>query len=160
MASSDIRPATPDDTPYITATLTHEFGSTDIFSRGRMFDALRLPTHLAVNGPTPLGLAITRFERDECELLCLVATEPRRGIGTLLLDHSRRLATEHGCRRLFLTTTNDNLDALRFYQRRGMTLASLHAGAMNLARALKPSIPAIGHHGIPIRDDLELEYIL
>jgi hypothetical protein len=54
-------------------------------------------------------------------------------------------------------TTNDNLGALRFYQRRGLRLVALHVGAVAESRRLKPSIPEVGHDGIPIRDELELE---
>jgi hypothetical protein len=54
-------------------------------------------------------------------------------------------------------TTNDNLRALRFYQRRGLRLAALYPGAVEESRRLKPSIPLIGENGIPIRDELELE---
>jgi hypothetical protein len=62
-----------------------------------------------------------------------------------------------GRTRVWLITTNDNLDALRFYQRRGFTLAALHRGAVARSRRLKPTIPEVGAHGIPIRDELELE---
>jgi hypothetical protein len=54
-------------------------------------------------------------------------------------------------------TTNDNLDALRFYQRRGMRLVGLAPDAVKVSRAFKPSIPEIGAYGIPIRDELTLE---
>jgi len=48
--------------------------------------------------------------------------------------------------------------ALRFYQRRGFRLAALHQGAVDDSRArLKPEIPEVGAHGIPLRDELELE---
>ena len=57
---------------------------------------------------------------------------------------------------LRLTTTNDNLDALRFYQRRGFRLQALRPGAVDAARAYKPTISAVGEHGIPIRDELDL----
>ncbi len=56
-----------------------------------------------------------------------------------------------------MTTTNDNVDALRFYQRRGWNLAALHEDAVTRARRLKPEIPLVGDHGIPIRHELELE---
>jgi len=69
----------------------------------------------------------------------------------------KRAAQETGCRRLWLITTNDNLDALRLYQRRGFTLAAVHPNAAAEARRLKPEIPLIGEYGIPIRDELELE---
>jgi hypothetical protein len=61
-----------------------------------------------------------------------------------------------GARRVWLATTNDNLDALAFYQRRGFRLAELRPGAVDAARRLKPTIPAVGAHGIPMRDELEL----
>ena len=55
-------------------------------------------------------------------------------------------------------TTNDNVDALRFYQRRGFRLARVDAGAVDRSRAtIKPAIPEVGDHGIPLRDELELE---
>jgi ribosomal protein S18 acetylase RimI-like enzyme len=57
-------------------------------------------------------------------------------------------------------TTNDNVDALRFYQRRGFRLAALRAGAVEDARArLKPEIPWTGADGIELRDELELEKV-
>jgi hypothetical protein len=60
--------------------------------------------------------------------------------------------------RLWLVTTNDNVDALRFYQRRGFRLAELRPEAVTLSRrALKPEIPMVGAHGIELRDELELD---
>jgi hypothetical protein len=53
-------------------------------------------------------------------------------------------------------TTNDNLRALRFYQRRLRPLA-VHRDAIARSRALKPSIPEVGVDGIPLRHELELE---
>ncbi|HEX6140904.1 MAG TPA: 2-oxo-4-hydroxy-4-carboxy-5-ureidoimidazoline decarboxylase, partial [Candidatus Limnocylindria bacterium] len=63
-----------------------------------------------------------------------------------------------GHHRLWLVTTNDNLDALHFYLRRGMRVAAVHAGAVDRDRALKPEIPRFnGSNGLPIRDLVELE---
>jgi hypothetical protein len=56
-----------------------------------------------------------------------------------------------------LITTNDNIDAIRFYQRRGMRLVAVHRDAVDDARRAKPSIPMIGEYGIPIHDELEFE---
>lgn len=38
-----------------------------------------------------------------------------------------------------------------------MRLVAVHQGAVDAARRLKPAIPLIGKHGIPIHDELELE---
>jgi hypothetical protein len=79
---------------------------------------------------------------------------PRNGSS----DTRKEIARRAGCSRFWLITTNDNVDALRFYQRRGFRLAALHSGAVDDSRArLKPEIPEVGDHGIPIRDEIELE---
>jgi hypothetical protein len=57
---------------------------------------------------------------------------------------------------LRLTTTNHNLDALRFYQRRVFRLAALRLSAVDEARLRKPSIPTYGHYAIPVHDELDL----
>jgi ribosomal protein S18 acetylase RimI-like enzyme len=70
-----------------------------------------------------------------------------------LLGGSPRAA---GCRQVQLVTTNDNMRALRFYQRRGFRLVALHPGALERSRELKPEIPETGLHGIPLSDELVL----
>jgi ribosomal protein S18 acetylase RimI-like enzyme len=71
----------------------------------------------------------------------------------------KTFAKRSGCRRLRLTTTNDNLNALRFYQKVGFILAALRPNAIEKTRKLKP-IPMLGENGIPIRDEIELELML
>jgi len=73
-------------------------------------------------------------------------------VGSELHAAAFAAASARGLRRVWLLTTNDNLDALRFYQRRGMRIANVHR-----ARALKPSIPTVGEHGIEVHDEIELE---
>lgn len=95
---------------------------------------------------------------EQCEVLTLHATEQWHGVGTALIDAVEQLAAGHGCARLWLITTNDNVDALRFYQRRGFQLAAIHRRAVDDSRSrLKPEIPVAGAYGIPMRDEIELE---
>jgi GNAT superfamily N-acetyltransferase len=99
-----------------------------------------------------------RIEGGECELAILDSPLARRGGGSAVIEAIVREARAAGCRRVWLITTNDNVDALAFYQRRGFRLAALHRDAVTKARdALKPEIPEVGGNGIPIRDELELE---
>jgi N-acetylglutamate synthase-like GNAT family acetyltransferase len=96
-----------------------------------------------------------------CEVLTLHVDVRGRGVGTALIAEVKRVATHAGCTRLWLITTNDNVDALRFYQRRGFRLAALHRGAVDDSRVrLKPEIPEVGDYQIPLRDELELEHEL
>ena len=94
----------------------------------------------------------------QCEVLTLHADEQWRGAGTALIEAAGQLARRQGCTRLWVITTNDNVDALRFYQRRGFQLAAVHRGAVDDSRSsLKPEIPLTGAYGIPLRDEIELE---
>jgi hypothetical protein len=56
-----------------------------------------------------------------------------------------------------LVTTNNNLRALAFYQKRVFRLVRLVPGAVEQSRKLKPSIPQVDAAGLPIRDELHLE---
>jgi GNAT superfamily N-acetyltransferase len=94
----------------------------------------------------------------QCEILTLHAGDQWHGTGTALIEAVGQLARRQGCGRLWVITTNDNVDALRFYQRRGFCLVRVHRGAVDRSRAsLKPEIPAVGAYGIPLRDEIELE---
>lgn len=130
--------------------------------RGELVDALSHPSLVALDdGGRLAGVLTYVLEGAACEVLTLHAAERFGGAGTALLDAVRAVAREAGCTRLWLITTNDNVDALRFYQRRGFRLGAVHVGAVDDARArLKPQIPAVGDHGIPLRDELELERAL
>ncbi len=123
--------------------------------RGTTFDVLALPGFVAELGEAPAGIATYRPVGSAFELAVLAAATPRSGIGRALVAAVRAVAAE---RPLRVVTTNDNLDALRFYQRQGFRLVELRAGAVDEARrTIKPGIPLLGAHGIALRDELELE---
>jgi hypothetical protein len=77
-------------------------------------------------------------------------------VGTVLMETVAADAQRLRCHEIRLTTTNDNLDAIRFYQRRGLRLVALRAGAVDRARLEKPEIPRAGAYGIPLRDEIDL----
>jgi ribosomal protein S18 acetylase RimI-like enzyme len=137
--------------------LTRSWGSTRVVSRGRLRDALDLPGFVASFDEERVGLLTLSIVGDECEVVTIDSAAERRGVGRALLEAAAEAAVAAGCRRLWLITTNDNLPALRFYQRLGWDLVALHRGAVDEARQLKPEIPLVGLDGIAIRHELELE---
>lgn len=154
-----IRPYRASDRAWAEAHLDAEWGGPLQARRGELHDVLALPGFVAEQDGIPRGIATYRPDGAECELAFVEAFEPRRGVGTELLEAVRRAAA--GCERIWLVTTNDNLDALRFYQRRGFRLLELRPGAVDEAReTLKPGIARVGAYRIPIRDELELELSL
>lgn len=84
------------------------------------------------------------------------ALEKGIGVGTKLLEAVRNKAVESHCRGIWLITTNDNTDAMRFYQKKGLFLVAVHRDSIKQARKLKPDIPLIGNDGIPVRDEIEM----
>lgn len=147
-----VREKSPADQDWIETLLAERWGSTDVVFGGASHAAHRLPAWIAGDRQ---GLA-TYHLAERADLVTLDAVVPGRGIGTALVqalaDHLRAA----GWPALHVSTTNDNLDALRFYQRRGFRLKAVYPGAIDQARRLKPTIPQIGHYGIPIRDEIEL----
>ncbi len=151
-----IREGRPLDRPEIRRILFREWGAPGVVSRGRLHPAHEYPAKLAVRGRRIVGLLTYRIDRRRCEVVTLNSFLEGRGIGTKLLAAATRTARSAGCREIWLVTTNDNLRAIGFYQRRAFFLRRVHARALEGSRRLKPSIPKMGMNGIPLRDEVEL----
>jgi GNAT superfamily N-acetyltransferase len=153
-----VRAATPEDRKTIARLLAGSWGTTTLLAHGVAYDAALLPALLAERGGELAGLLTYTVEPDEgMEIVTLDAVERRSGAGTALLASAVDVARTAGARRIWLVTTNDNLDALRFYQRRGLRIVGVAPGAVDEARLRKPTIPLVGDHGIQIHDELTLE---
>jgi len=100
------------------------------------------------------------FDGDDCEIVTLDSLREGIGIGAALIEAVKQHAQNVGCKRLFLVTTNDNIYSLRFYQKRGFRMTKINIGATDRARKKKPEISTVGYFGIPIHDEIELEYRL
>lgn len=111
----------------------------------------------ACEGGDMLGLITYRISDDEMEILSLDSIRENCGTGTALLNRALSEARARRLRRVKLITTNDNLRAMQFYQKRGFDMIKLHHNALEQSRKLKPEIPLIGDNGIPLRHEIEFE---
>lgn len=145
---------TPDDLPLLREFWITHWGADFMIVHG---DTIRYDEVKGFVVEDWNGLLTFQVRNAECEVTSLDSLEEGKGIGTALLNEVLQEAKKRSCRRLFLTTTNNNLNALRFYQKFGFELCALRRGAINASRKQKPSIPQIGMNGIPLRDELELE---
>jgi ribosomal protein S18 acetylase RimI-like enzyme len=153
-----VRAAVDDDLPWSQELLTKSYGAVHVITGENGRDADRLPALVAEDDAGErVGLLTYAIAATGLEIVTIDAVRPHRGIGTALLDTARAVAADAGCTRLWLITTNDNLDALRFYQRRGLRIRAVHPGAVQRARHRKPQIPEVGGFGIALHDELELE---
>ncbi len=136
----------------------NHWGSTTVVSRGIVHHPADVTGFAAVDSDgTWLGLVTIRTTSDQWEIISLDSLNPGIGIGGALLDTVEREAHTHGATRLWLITTNDNVHALGFYQRRQWEWVAIHRNAIDLARHLKPEIPHYSGDGIAILHEIELE---
>jgi ribosomal protein S18 acetylase RimI-like enzyme len=153
-----VRPLTEEDRSWAAAIEGQSWGEPGVARLGELVDPTSLPGFVARLDGERAGLVTYAVRGDECEVVTLRSLREGRGVARALLDAVREAATEAGCRRLWLITTNDNLRALALYQRWGMDLVALHRHAVSDSRRrLKPSIPERGANGVPIAHELELE---
>jgi ribosomal protein S18 acetylase RimI-like enzyme len=151
-----VRPRGDADSPAVRTFLT-ENHSLRVARRGVLLHPMEHPALIAVDGDRLAGVLTYVVDGASCEILTLHAGAQWHGIGSALLAEVARVAAAAGCTRLWLVTTNDNVDALRFYQRRDFRLTALRPGAVDAGRAtLKPEVPLTGAYGIHLRDELEL----
>jgi GNAT superfamily N-acetyltransferase len=151
-----VRALRDDERAWARSVLNDSWGEIAI-AAGREHRPATLPTLVAEDGGERAGLATYLIEDRDCELVTLDALTVGGGIGGALVEAVADTARAAGCTRLRVITTNDNLPALRLYQRHGFVLAAARLDEIEATRRRKPEIPAIGHAGIPIRDELELE---
>lgn len=155
--SFTVRSLTDDDRPWLTGFMTERWGVPLAAGGGRLHRLDDLPGFAAVSADGAVAGVVTYLiEPDACEVVSIDSVVQGEGVGTALLEAACQAAAAAGCRRVRLITTNDNVDALRFYQRRGFTLTELRPGAVDESRRMKPQIPLAGAYGIPIRDELVL----
>jgi GNAT superfamily N-acetyltransferase len=154
-----VRALRDDERAWAAQVVSESWGET-VVSGAREHRPALLPALVAEADGERAGLATYLIEDDDCELVTLDALAVGGGIGGALVDALADSARAAGCTRLHLATTNDNLPALRLYQRHGFVLAEVRLDGVEMSRRRKPQIPATGHAGIPIRDELILERAL
>ncbi|PVB60337.1 GNAT family N-acetyltransferase [Labrenzia sp. 011] len=134
--------------------LTERWTAPDIMLDNEMHDASRLPGYVAYDGDELVGLVTLVKREGEWEILTLDSIKRWGGVGSQLLDAVISEARSKNVSRLIVRTSNDNLDAFRFYQRRGFRLERIGQGVIDRERELKPGIPLRGDYGIEIHDEV------
>ncbi len=160
MPNFSIEPLVSTDRSQVEQICRTYWGDAMVVAHGVIFHPAELPGFKAVQADRIVGLLTYNLVGENCEIIALASLQESMGIGTALIDTVRDTARRAHARRLWLITTNDNLHALRFYQKRGFELVAIHRHAMDESRKIKPQIPLVGADGIPLRDEIELELLL
>ena len=155
-----VRQLTIDDLPRLRAVWKENWGDEFMVAHGVIYYPDSLDGFIALDGDEWIGEITYTFSGNDCEIVSLNSAREGIGVGTMLIQKVVERAREKDCRRIFLITTNDNLNALGFYQKRGFELVVVRRGAVDESRKIKPGIPLIGANNIPLRDEIELEMLL
>ena len=157
MSVINIRPLTFSDRGWISQIMIKEWGGEMVVVHGEIFRPGFLPGFAALVDKEPVGLLTYSISGNECEIITLNSWQENLGVGTAIVAEARQSAVQAGCKRLLVVTTNNNVHALHFYQKRGFVISSVRKNAIAVSRKLKPQIPLLDEFGRPIRDEIELE---
>jgi ribosomal protein S18 acetylase RimI-like enzyme len=137
--------------------ITTHWKSDRMVSRGRLYYPGDHNGFVALQTNQLSGLITYEHVNGDYEITILHTNLPRRGIGRKLVELVVHRAKEARAGRLWLITTNDNIQAIGFYQKIGFDLVKLHYNALENSRLIKPEIPLLGSNNIPLKHELEFE---
>ena len=155
-----IRKIVESDYLWIKQEWIQHFGSEKIISKGISYYPHKVPGYIAEMNNKRIGHISYFIHELDCEIVSLVVNMANSGIGSTLIEKVVSVAKKTGSKRVWLLTTNDNSNAIRFYQKKGFNIAALFPNSISELRKIQPEIPLLGFDDIPIRDEIEFEMIL
>jgi GNAT superfamily N-acetyltransferase len=152
-----ILPIDASDAALIQSAAKIHWGDVLIVVHGSLYYLDHLPGFKAVQNGTMQGMVTYQIGEGLCEIVSLDSFIPQQGIGRKLVDAVIETARQAGCKKILLVSTNDNLDAMAFYQKLGFQMVWVEPDAVTRSREIKPSIPLLAENGLPIRDEITFE---
>lgn len=146
-----------EDRDQVAQFIERHWHSKVVMSRGQAYYPHECEGFIEWRGDDIVGLLTYRCDDDAMEVLTLNSTLEGEGIGSALMLMAIEKARELSMVRVWLTTTNDNLRGMGFYQRLGYRMVAVNIGVVDQARKIKPQIPKVGQNGIPIHDEIVME---
>lgn len=151
-----IRKIKINDKNWIKEVFNKRWGGDFIVTIGKIHRSEELEGFIAEVDNRKVGLITFKIIKRQMEIVSLDSFLGGKGVATVLLNRALNFAKRKKIKRIWLITTNDNLSALGFWQKKGFNLARLYSNALEISRKLKPGIPIIGGNGIPLKDEIEL----
>jgi len=141
----------------INAFIKERWHSTSMIIRGKVIDMTKTEGFYFSEDEKVIGLITYIVYNNILEITSLDSLKENRGIGSKLIETIIQEAKERKIQKIVLITTNDNINAIRFYQKRGFDMVHLFRDALDVSRELKPEIPLVGKDSIPLRHEIEFE---
>jgi ribosomal protein S18 acetylase RimI-like enzyme len=150
-----------EDKNILARFLTQKWGHDGVVVMGKVWTSKDLNVISAYDDKDQL-LAIAGWviKGDTLLLASIDSIFERNGVASVLIDAIIAHARSPSAKRVRAVVTNDNFEAMRFYQRRDFRFTALYVNAADAYRAIFQDTPKTGYYGISIRDTLELELVL
>ncbi len=150
-----------EDKSVIAGFLIRRWGNDGVVVMGKVWSSKDMNALAAYNDTGQLmAIACWVMRADILLLTSIDSVAERTGVASALLEAIIRLAKREKAKRIRAVVTNENFDAMRFYQRRKFRFTALYVSAADAYRAVFQNAPKTGAHGIPVSDTLELELVL
>ena len=159
-AKQKIREIRNTDKTMVAKFIAANWGATVCISKGRKYKPAELPGFICKENNNIVGLVTYRIEKSYCEITTLNSCIKKSGLGRELIKKVIEVAINENCDRIWVITTNDNTNAIMFYQKMGFEWSNFYKDAMQLSRKIKHEIPELGFDNIPIKHEIEFELIL
>lgn len=139
--------------------ISSQWFSTDMVIRGKVVDMTSVDGIVCYDDKEIVGL-ITYDLNCYCEILSLDSLIENKGIGTELIEWVINIVCNNNINKIKVITTNDNIDAIKFYQKRGFDMIKIYHNAIEESRKLKPTNPLLGNYDIPIKHEIEFQKLI
>ena len=150
-----VRPLDDHDKSWLVETVTLAWGL-PVVSISGIHDPRALPGFVAEEGDQRVGVVTYRTTPRECEVVTLNSLRTNVGVGSALLGAVKEIADARGLR-LWLITTDENTNAIRFYEHQGMSRWAVHRDFIDTVRRHKPFPPGEDRPD-GYRDAIEFSY--
>ena len=148
------------DRTLVDEFIRQQWYTTTMIIRGKEVDMTQTEGFYVKEQEDIIGLITYLVSDDVPEVTSLNSLRENQGIGSKLVDAVIREAKDRKLKKILVVTTNDNINAIKFYQKRGFDMARLYHNALDISRKIKPEIPLIGDHSIPLRHEIEFELLI
>lgn len=151
----EIIPISKNNREKVNSLLLNEWKTLFMVVRGEIINLNEVQGMIAYDEGEIVGIITYIIYKNTIEIISLNSFRKNKGIGNLLIEELKNKAKNDKFSNIKLITTNDNIEAIRFYQRRNFVISNIYINSIENARKIKKDIPQRGEFDIPIRDEIE-----
>ena len=121
--------------------MLNEWNALFMVIRGKKIDLKEVDGLIAYDGEAVVGIITYIIYSNIIEIISLNSFKEKNGVGTFLIQRLKEKSIRENICKIKVITTNDNINAIKFYQKRDFVISNIYVDSMKKAREIKPNIP-------------------